>query len=537
MENKKIKGWIGLALAGVLITAGGCGKGKVSEAGKESQASAFKYSVVSNLVTLDPAKLTDVPTFEVLKNIFGGLVELDEKNQPAPNVAEKWEISADQKTYTFHIRKNAKFNNGREVTAEDVKWSFDRASRKVFASPTAGTFFDDIVGFKEVNDGKTDTISGIKVLNKHTLQMTIKQPRTYFLAKIAYHVADILPKGDVPFDKPISSIKEMIGTAPFKVTEFHSDHLVVMEPNEHYYGHKPTVSKVEVRIVKDPLTGISMYKTGKLDIFRVPVTELTSIKNDAKYKDQLHDYPQASCFWLEMNQKVYKPFADKRVRQAFAMAINRKVIVDEVLQGNVDLAKGILPPGIPGYREKVNELPYDPVKAKQLMTQAGYADTSKLPSLQLVVPAKSSAGQAAAANIVMQLRKVFSGFNISVLSPSWDAYLEKLRHKEIGFRYAGWLADYIDPSNFLSDLFNSKSPMNHIYFSNQKFDQLCDKANGLSDLKEREKLYAEAEDILLQEGSVVPLLYPKDFWLVQKNVSGLKSNLIGFFPFNHVEMK
>ncbi len=534
MEKKKLKGWIGLAFAGVLITAGGCGKGKVSE---EKSQSVFKYSVLSNLVTLDPAKLTDAPTFEVLKNIFNGLVELNEKNEPSPALAEKWDVSSDQKTYTFHLKKNAKFNNGREVTAEDVKWSYDRASQKAFASPTAATFFDDIVGFQEVNDGKASTISGIKVLDKHTLQMTIKQPRTYFLAKIAYHVADVLPKGDVPFDKAISNIKEMIGAGPFKVTEFHSDHLVVMEPNEHYYGHKPAVAKIEVRIVKDPITAISMYKSKKLDILRVPVTDLSNIRADAEYKDQLHDFPQAGSFYLEMNRKVYKPFADKKVRQAFAMAINRKIIIDDVLQGNVYLANGILPPGVPGYREKVNELPYDPVKAKQLMAQAGYASGSKLPPLQLVVSSRSVAGKAASANIVMQLRKTFSGFNISVLSPSWDAYLEKLHRKEIGFRFAGWLADYIDPSNFLSDLFKSKSPMNYIYFSSPAFDQLCDKANGLSDMKEREKLYAQAEDILLQDGSVVPLFYPKDFWLVQDGVSGLKSNLQGFFPFNHVELK
>lgn len=535
MKNRLFEPLIITGLFGLLLSAGGCAKRSASAQVKKN-SSVLRCAIRTNLITLDPTQVGDSPTYSILKNVYGGLVELDKDNQPVPGIADRWDVSPDGKTYTFYIRKRAKFNDGHEVTAGDVKWSLERASHTELSGPDAQCFLNDIVGFEEVSHHVSEELQGVKAIDKHTLEIKIKKPSANFLSKLSLPAADILPKDRVPFNQPISNIKEMIGVGPYLVKKLNTDQEIVLSPNPYYYKGRPSLAKVKILVVKSFLSALSMYKSDKLDMIYTPAKEVSTLMNDPNLSEELHGHAGAYINWLLLNAKVYSPFADQRVRQAFAMAIDRQFIVDYLFEGKMEVTNSIIPPGVLGHRKKSNGPSYNLEKARQLLSEAGYDQASKLPPLYLPLVDRHSDRNAISESLVMQLKKAFPGMKVHLLPFVWDTYLVKLKKKELPIRLGCWVADYADPANFLSDLFVSTSKINSIQFSNHQFDQLCKKADGLNNPAERQKLYQKAEDILLQDGSVIPLFFPKEYYLVKKRVHYLQTNLMGFLPLSHVEL-
>ncbi len=535
MERRWLEPLVLTGLLGLWMSVGGCSKRSASaQAGKNS--SVLRCAVRTNLVTLDPVQIQDFNTDNILKNVYGGLVELDENNQPVEGIVRQWQISSDGRTYTFYIQKRAKFNNGHEVTASDVKWSLERASHAELSGPDASGVLNDIVGFEKIAQHQSEELEGVKVIDKHTLEIKIKKPSANFLSKLSLPAAAILSKDRVPFQRPILTVKEMVGVGPYIVKKMDSDQRIVLVPNPYYYKGRPSLSKIEILVIKSFLSALSMYKSGKLDIIYVPSKEVSTLINDYKLSENLYGHSGAYIYWLLLNAKVYSPFSDQRVRQAFAMAIDRQSVVDCLFKEHMKVTQSILPAGVLGHRKNPNGIQYDILKARKLLAEAGYADASVLPPLYLPLVDRHSDRNAISENLVMQIRKAFPGIRVHLMPFVWDTYLEKLKNKELPIRLGCWAADYADPSNFLSDLFTSTSKINSIQFSNHKFDQLCIKADALSNAAEREKLYQKAEDLLLQDGSVIPLFFPKEYYLVQSKVRYLKSNLMGLLPLRDVEV-
>src|SRR5579862_1167454 len=187
--------WYGLvAIAAAAALLVGCGKNKPAAGHVEPKANVLRYAIINTPTEFDPALVQDGDTIDLIQNIFEGLTTWSEDNKVIPNLAKVWDLSKDGRTYTFHLKQGAKFHNGREVTADDVAFSINRSVNPALASQTTDDYLDDIVGYKEAHTGKTPTMSGIKVVDKYTIAITIDKPRPYFLGKLTYPTSWVVAK-------------------------------------------------------------------------------------------------------------------------------------------------------------------------------------------------------------------------------------------------------------------------------------------------------------------------------------------------------
>lgn len=504
--------------------------------GGAAKGNVFKYPIVTNPTSLDPAIVQDGDTIDMLQQVYEGLVAWGTNNEPVPNLAEKWDISPDGKQYTFHLKKGVKFFNGRELVADDFKFSIERACAKTFNSQTASDYLGDIVGVNDKLAGKANEVSGVKVVGKYDLQITIDKPRAYFLAKLTYPVSFAIAKESVPADKELNQIEQMMGTGPYKPKEFVPEQKMTLVANKDYHGGAPAIDGIERPVIKDPQTRLNKFKAGEVDLVQLEREDIKGVSDDPATKDALKLFDRPAIWYVGMNVQKYPAFADKRVRQAFAMAIDRERIVKDVL-GNVNvLANCILPPGVLGHRDSAKFFPYDPAKAKALLAEAGYKDGVGLPPLEITFreqrPDIKTVSEAVSADLLKNL-----GVKTSLRSEEWRAYLDKHNKKEQIFFHMRWAADYLDPQNFLSLLLSTNGAENKTYYSNPKVDALCELADSNQNKDERVKQYAEAEDIVLDDCAWIPIYFQKDAELISPRVKGLRESLFGHLPHTTVTLK
>lgn len=529
--------WVWPLAALALVLAGGCSSsgGGFSERKSDQAANVLRYPIPNNPTTMDPAMVQDGDTIDLLHQVYEGLVGWGTNNEPVPLVAEKWEVSPDGLTYTFTIRGNITFHNGKPVTADDVIFSLERATNPKLASPVATAYLDDIQGVMEKFEGKAPTVSGLKKVDDKTVSITLKRPTPYFLGKFTYLGNAIVPKDGTPADTTITETAQMIGTGPFKVTEVLPEQKVSLAANETYWGGKPALDGIERLVIGDALTRLSKFKNGEVDMVQLERQDVEGLKN-SEFKDQLVYLDRPAIWYVAMNQLQYEPFKKKEVRQAFAMSINRERIVNEILGGINQVANGIVPPGVPGHRENAKVLPFDPAKAKEMLAAAGYPDPSKMPALTLTFrderPDIRRAAEAVATDIKTNL-----GVDVKLQAMEWGAYLDKLNKKEQVFFHMRWAADYLDPQNFLSHMLATNAPENKLGYSNPEFDRLTGLADREMDSAKRLPIYAQAEDIILDDAVWVPIYFQRDVELQSPRLSGLRESLFGHLPHTTTQLK
>lgn len=524
-----------LVLAPFALFLAGCGNsGGFSKRSQEARAGTFRYALGVNPTTLDPALVQDIETTDLLNGIYEGLVGYDVENRIIGLVAEKWEISPDGKTYTFHIRPNAKFHNGKDVTAEDVKWSFERNLAKSLNSPTAINYLSDILGATEFSEDKAEEVAGIKVVDPKTVSFEIDRPRPYFLGKLTYACTYIVAK-DAGADQ-INGVATAIGTGPFRLTEYKVDQSATLEAFADYYGGVSKVAKIERPIIQDPTTRLNKFRAGETDMLTIQRQEVPSINGDAKLKSQLTWQPRPSVFYIGMSQLAYPHFKDQRVRLALAYAVDRKRIVDELL-GGMPEARGLIAHHVVGYREDFAGIPYDPARAKQLLAEAGYPGGKGLPPLRIVYKAQTPDSQAIAESFATTMRQA-TGWKIQPTALEWGSMLTARNKRELECYVLSWYGDYLDPQNFLSFLFRSDSGQNRDGYKNAEFDRLTGEADVLiGDEAKRMKLYQAAEDILIQDAARIPIYFGRDPVLLSPRIKGVRYNLFGNLPHTQVTVE
>lgn len=535
-----MKWYLAICLAAVALMTVGCnsgGGGFSSRSSGSDGGKIFRYPMVTNPTSLDPHMVEDGDTIDGIQQVFETLVKWDENSKVVPNLCESWSIGDDQVTYTFILKKGVKFHSGREMKAADVKWSFERAATPALASPTTTTYLSDILGVNDMYNGKATEISGIKVIDDYTLAITIDKPRAYFVSKLTYLTAAVVDKDKVPADKPISSPDQMVGTGPFTCSEFTPELKISFKAFKDYHGGAPKIDGIERPVIKDPVTRLNKYKSGEIDLVQLERQDVAALQKDEKFKDHLKLFPRPALWYLAMNPLVYKEFQDKRVRQAFAMAIDRQRIVDELLGGINEIGTGIMPPAVLGHRKDAKVLPYDVAKAKALLAEAGYGPGGKqLPTFQLTFREQRPDIQIVAEAIATMLRENL-GVKVELRNMEWGAYLAKHNKKEHGFYHMRWAADYLDAENFLSTLLATYGQQNKVGYSNPEFDKLCAEADGILDEARRLELYAKAEDLVLSDAPFVPIYFQRDAELINPRVQGLRESVFGHLPHTTVEMK
>ncbi len=466
---------------------------------------------------LDPIQLRDEGTAEYIVEIFGGLVTLDLDLQVQPDLAEKWDISPDGKTYTFTLRNNILFHNGRRVTAEDVKYSLDRASDPANNSPVASLYLSDIVGFDERFRGSATELSGVKVIDERTVQIDIVEPASFFLAELTYPVAYVVDREQIEND-PNNWTRHPNGTGPFKLKEFQPAEKIVLVRNDNYHLGAPLLDEVVFELAGGSI--FTRFENDELHIGAVPAGEIDAIRaGSSELSDEYRPANRMAVGYIAFNTDK-APFDDLKVRQALAMAVNREQINQVLFFDTSRVADGILPPEMPGYTESVASLPYDPEKARRLLAESKYADD--MPRITLTFG--GSAGDSPATLVAMQdAWQQNLGIEVEIQSVDAAAFLRELRRKTFQMFATGWAADYPDPEDFIDKLFASDSEQNEQGYSNPEVDALLAEARYEPDAVRRDQLYAEAEQIIIDDAAIIPTFWPVEHLLVKSCVEGWAS--------------
>lgn len=524
------------AMAAIVGVLTGCirrdSAGGGSGGGAPPADNMLRYAITSEPTTFDPALVQDGPTIDLLFQIYEGLVQWTESSELAPNLAERWEISADGKIYTFHIKRGAKFHNGREVIAEDFVYAINRSLDPAVNSQVAFSYLNDIVGADAKFKGQSKELPGVKALDSRTLQITLVGPRAYFLAKLTYPTAYAIAREEVEKGGGRIDERNAVGTGPFKLKEYSSGLRITLEAFADYHGGKPKLAGIVRPIQKDANQRYNMFLNGDLDIVDVQKSDLESIKKDVGLAKLLQFFDRSATYYLGLNQSDeagFPPFKDVRVRQAFACALDKDAIIQRALRGVNQRADGIVPPHVPGHNPNVRAVQFDVARAKELLKQAGYPDGNGMPRLTLTFREKTP-DISNVAQVVQQMLKQNLGVEVDLREMEWGAFLDQGNKFLLPFTHLRWSADYLDAQNFLSTMLHSRAQENHLAYRNSRFDALCDQADGMTDAAARLKLYNQAEQIIVDEAPWIPIYYQKDIELIRPYVKGIRDIPLGHLP-------
>lgn len=464
--------------------------------------------------TLDPHLTTDTTSSFVVVELYSGLVTLNTKLELVPDIAERWEISDDGLQYTFYLRPNAKFHDGRQVTAQDFKWSIERAAAPETASPVADTYLNDIVGALDYIKGKASEISGIRVVDDTTLSISVDAPKAYFLAKLTYPTAFVLDRANVEAGGR-SWTDSPNGTGPFRLKEYKIGERIVLERNEHYYREPAKVDSILLNLAGGQ--SMAMYENDEIDITGVSLFDLERVldPNEPLNEELIVAPPDFSISYIGFNASM-PPFDDPKFRQALNHAIDKELIASEVLSDLVVPAFGILPPGFPGYNDSLVGLRHDKELAQQLLSESRYADPDTRPRIVITVPGTGGTIGLDLEVVIVMWRQVL-GVEVEIQQVEWATYLEDLNDSKFqAYAGLGWQADYPDPQDFLDILFHTDSTLNHGAYSNPELDAILERARTLQDPLERIEEYRKAEVLIVEDGAWVPLWYAGERHLLLK---------------------
>ena len=464
--------------------------------------------------TLDPHLNTDASSALYAVEIFGGLMTIDQNLAIVGDLAEGWDVSPDGTTTTFRLRPEATFHNGRPVTATDIKWSLERAADPITESFNAAVFLSDIVGADDKLTGLANNISGVQIINDHTITITTDAPKAYFLSKLTYPVSFVLDRENVAIGP--SWILEPNGTGPFKMTEYRPGEVLRLTRFDDYHLEPAKLDEVEFLLSGG--NSMLMYENDEIHVTGIGLSLLQGVRDPSNplSSEVVTAPPQFDVDYFGLNT-TEPPFDDIKVRQAFNYAIDRQTLATTLLQDLVVPAAGILPPGFPGYNPDLVGYNYDPDKARQLIQESKYGDTGELPRITLTVPGSFGAAISPSIEAMLAMWEGNLGVEISILQTEWAIFLQDLHQNRFQmFGGLGWIADYPDPENFLDVLFHSESTNNQSEYTNRQLDRLLELARVEQDEAVRFDLYHQSEEIIVDDAPWIPLWHSNGGYLLVK---------------------
>lgn len=483
----------------------------------------------SEPTSLNPPVGFDSVSWNVLNNLMEGLTRLGEDDQPQEAIAESWDISEDQKTYTFHIRENANWSNGDPVTADDFVYAWKQLLNPETASPAAflGYFIEGGEAYNN-GEGSADDV-GVKVVDEKTFEVTLNAPTGFFLhvisnpaffpvnAKVAEENSEWYAEAD-----------SFVSNGPFKLESWAHDSEMMMVKNDQYWDAETVkLDKVHWAMVNETNTEYQMFESGDLD--------MTSIPSDMA--DQLIDgdnvviEDQAGLYFYRFNVNE-EPFQNEKIRKAFALAINQQDIVDFVTKNKEEPATGFVSPGFKDpsgkdFREVNGDLvKFDPEKAKKLleegMKEEGY---DELP--EVVLSYNTSEDHKAIAETMQSMYKDNLGVEVSLENTEWNVFLEDQKGLKHQLSRSSFLFDYGDPVNFLES-FITDSTMNRTGWSNKEYDELIANAKSETDEAKRWEYMEKAEKLLAEKMPIFPIHYYNQVFIYSEDVSGIVRHPVGY---------
>jgi len=480
--------------------------------------------------TLDPHLIVGQPDMRLADALFEGLTTFDAAANAGPGVAEKWEISPDGCTYLFHLRSDAQWSNGTPVTAED----FVQSWRRVLTPETASEYSYQLHYLKNgraYNEGKIKDFSqvGVHALDARTLKVELESPTPFFLELCAIPplfpvpVATIERYGD-SWVKP----GKLIGNGPYALKEWRVNDHILLEKNPRYWD-RAHVAMQTVEVIPTPKanTALNYYLSGLADLSMDKGLIPPALLNELRTRPDFHSAPFLGSYFIRFNASR-PPFKDPRVRQAFSMVIDKKLLVEKITRAGEVPAYSLVPPGAAGYQPPEG-LPEDIGRARKLLAEAGYPGGKGFPLVSYLY-SEGELNEAIAVELQGMFRSAL-GVEIGLQRQEWKVYLRSLTTLDYDLARSTWVGDYRDPNTFL-DMFVTGGGNNRTGWGNPQYDQLIAEAGRELDPKKRLDLFRSAEHLLVAEQAVIaPLYYYVGIQLYDQNrLGGVEANLLDEHP-------
>jgi len=522
MKAKKILSLISLmiVMAFALTACGGNQEkpssgeqpGQSSETPVAAPAQVLKYGTDAEPVGLDPHTVSSTSSIRIFRQIYDTLIDVDTEMNFIPSLAESWE-QPDDLTYIFKLREGVKFHNGREMTAEDVKYSFER----VLNPDTAA-----------IGKSYYDSIDSIEVVDTYTVKFTLKEPFAPFMTNLTSLYGAIVPKEVV--EENGNLMQKACGTGPFMLKEWIPDNKVILEKNPDYFVEgEPRLDAIEYYVMTDESARVAALRTGSVDVIKLPASSIPLVEGNADIN--ILEYQSNDYSYVGFNLDLDK-FKDVRVRQAISLAINRQEIIDLVYDGNAKVT-GFVPEAMGRWAIdfQAEELYQQNIeKAKQLMAEAGYADGFETTIAVGLLDDINATGEV----LQKQLEQIGIKATIQNLESGQyvDAWKNRTHEMMVGRNGAG-----TDPNRAVAFFFSSTGSANVWGYSNPEVDELCNQGKVTVDEAEREAIYKEAQKLIVNDVPNLFIASPMEYYFARKNVLGFVPTTFDIENFNNVVIK
>ena len=532
----------GLA-ASALAALAACGKngnaasGQGDSAVKASDGGTFKY-YISDPVAIDPYNLQESEGTQVGHVLFDSLVEWDwDKSDVKAKAAASWEISDDNTVFTFHL-KDAKFHNGDPVTAESFKRGWQRLVDPSMATPSEiGYHLSPVVGYDEMAQGSAKEISGLTCPDDKTFVVTLSAPMADFLAVCCH--PGLAPVPQAAIDDPDSFLLAPIGNGPFMMDgKWESGQYINVKRFEDYYGDKPALDAINFSIQKDPKTAYSELEAGNMDFCQIPTGRIQELSE--KFGKSVDGYTispsrqallgaEASVYFLAVNLED-ETMANKDLRHAMSLAINRQNIVDTLFESGREPADNVFPPIIDKKGGSWEFAEYDPEKAKQIIDEKGLAGTT-------VKLSYNSGGGHEDIMSCIQADLQTVGLTVEQDTKEWAAYLQGLTDGSFQLGRMGWIADYPTLDNFIYPNFYSTADNNFSRYNNPEVDAAIDAARAIADEDERKDAYRKINQMVADDMPIIPIMFYAHQHVASDRVNELYYNAQGIADLGHASLR
>ena len=489
------------------------------------QGGAITITYKDDVATLDPAIGYDWQNWSMIKSLFDGLMDYEPgTTNLRPDLAESYDISPDGKTFTFKLRHGVKFHNGREMTADDVKYSLDRVTNPKTQSPGAG-FFASIKGYDDVAAGTAESLAGVTVVDPYTVKFELTRPDATFLHVMAINFAHVVPKEEV--EKYGADFgKHPVGTGAYKLAEWTLGQRLVFERNPDYW-HKglPHLDKITFEIGQEPIVALLRLQKGEVDVpgDGIPPAKFQEVMADPEQKARVVEGGQLHTGYVTMNTQM-APFDNVKVRQAVNMAINKDRIV-QLINNRAVPANQPLPPSMPGYDKAFKGYAYDVAKAKALLAEAGHPDGFETELFAMNTDPNPRIAQA----IQQDLAAIGIKANIQSLAQAnvIAAGGDKAGAPMIWSGGMAWIADFPDPSNFYGPILGCGGAVaggwNWSWYCNKDLDAKAAEADSITDpakAEERNKMWSAIYDKIMEDAPWAPVFNEQRFTMKSPRMGG-----------------
>lgn len=542
MKNKKfmklLTALLGMALIATAFT--GCNKEEKKTVDQPTVDQYMVYNLATEPDSIDPCKSTSTTAAEIELAMFEGLTRIKDTNTPGPGVAEKWDVSTDGLTYTFYLRKDAKWSDGEKITAKDFDYAWKRVLDPANASEYANQLFY-VKNAKEYFEGKAKLEDvGLKLVDDYTYEVTLHSPCPYFLELCAFHTLSPVRK-DVVEKNPDSwatDPKTYVGNGPFKMTKWVHNDSIEFVKNDNYWDAKYiNLTKMKWVMINDEQASLAAWEGGAIDVTQnFPGSEAPRLIKEGK----LTCTPRLGTYYMKFNV-TKKPLDDPRIRKALTLAINRQQLIDAVTKTGEKVALAFVPPGVADsdtskeFRATGGDFfpDQDIQKAKALLAEAGYPDGKGFPQLEYLY--NTSESHRMIAEAIQDMWKQNLGIDIKLTNQEFKVYLDSQDNLKYNISRSGWIGDYMDPMTFI-DMFVTNDGNNDTGWSNAQYDELVKKAKSEADQVKRMQYMHDAEKILMDEQPVGPIYFYVNKNLIKSKITGVHVSLTGQLNFDHAKL-